>query len=77
MTAFNEVEQAELGVQFGSDKKVRGMLFADDFVGVPIQRKACRSNKWALMANVSKSAVIVFVEDAWKWGEHRLPKLSS
>ena len=32
-------------------------------------------------ANVSKSAVMVFsknsVEGGWKWGEHRLPKVSS
>ena len=38
-------------------------------------------NKWRLKANVSKSAVMVFsknsVEDGWKWGEHKLPKVSS
>ena len=27
---------------------------------------------------MSKSAVMVFsIEDRWKWGEHKLPKLSS
>ena len=29
-----EVEQAELGVQLSSGKKIGGMLFADDFVSV-------------------------------------------
>ena len=28
------VEQAKLGVQLSSGKKIGGMLFADDFVGV-------------------------------------------
>ena len=38
-------------------------------------------NKWILKANVSKSAVMVFsknsVEGGWKWGEHKLPKVSN
>ena len=38
-------------------------------------------NKWRLKVNVSKSAVMVFsknsVEDGWKWGEHKLPKMLS
>ena len=40
---LKEVEQAELGIQLSSGKTFGGMLFADDFVGVVIQRKACRS----------------------------------
>ena len=40
---LKEVEQAELGIQLSSGKTFWGMLFADDFVGVVIQRKACRS----------------------------------
>ena len=31
---LREVERADLGIQLGSGKKVGGMLFADDFVGV-------------------------------------------
>ena len=31
---LKEIEQTELGIQLSSGKKVGGMLFADDFVGV-------------------------------------------
>ena len=31
---LKEVDQAELGVQLSSGKKIGGMLFAGDFVGV-------------------------------------------
>ena len=31
---LKEVEQAELGVQLSSGKKIGGMLFADDLVGI-------------------------------------------
>ena len=31
---LKEVEQAELGVQLSSGKKIEGMLFADDLAGV-------------------------------------------
>ena len=31
---LKEVEQAELGIQLSSGKRIGGMLFADDFVGV-------------------------------------------
>ena len=39
-------------------------------------------NRWRLKANVSKSAVMIFskknsVEGRWKWGEYKLPKVSS
>ena len=40
---LKEVEQAELGIQLSSGKTFGRMLFADDFVGVSIQRKACKS----------------------------------
>ena len=40
---LKEVEQAGLGIQLSSGKIVGGMLFADDFVGLVIQRKAYRS----------------------------------
>ena len=84
------VEQAKLGVQLSSGKKIGGMLFADDFVGVSDSKESLQKlidvvhgycNKWRLKANVSKSAVMVFsknsVEGGWKWGEHKLPKVSS
>ena len=69
-----------------SGKRISGMLFADDFVGVSeseedlqklidVVYKFC--NRWRLKANVSKSAVLVFsrsiVEGNWMWGKHKLP----
>ena len=86
---LKDVEQAELGIQLSSGKRVGGMLFGDDFVGVSDSRESLQKlidvvhgycNKWRLKANVSKSAVMVFsknsVEGGWKWGEHKLPKVS-
>ena len=43
-----------------------------------LQKLAC--NKWRLIANVSKSAVMVFSRNAvgeWKWDEHALPRVSN
>ena len=69
MALLKDVEQAELGIQLSSGKRVGGMLFADDFVGVSDSRESLQKlidlvhrycNKWKLMANVSKSAVMVF-----------------
>ena len=87
---LKDVEQAELGIQLSNGKRVGGMLFADDFVGVSDSRESLQKlidvvhgycNKWRLKANVSKSAVMVFsknsVEGGWKWGEHKLPKVSN
>ena len=63
------------------------MLFDGDCVGVSDSRESLQKladmvhrycSKWRLQANVSKSAVMVFsVEGGWKWGEHKLPKVSS
>ena len=87
---MREVEKANLGILLGGGKKVGGMLFADDFVGVsgskeglqkPISVVRGYCNKWRLKANVSKSAVMVFSRDPvkgeWKWGEHALPRVSN
>ena len=76
---LKDVEQAELGIQLSSGKRVGGMLFADDFVGVSDSRESLQKlrdvvhgycNMWRLKANVSKSAVMVFsknsVEGGWK-----------
>ena len=61
------VQQAKLGVQLSSGKKITGMLFADDFVGVSESKESLQKlidvvhgycNKWRLNANVSKSAVM-------------------
>ena len=84
------LEQAKLGVQLSRGKKIGGMLFADDFVGVSDSKESLQKlidvvhgycNKWRLKANVSKSAVMVFsrnsVEGGWKWGEHKRPEVSS
>ena len=87
---LREVEKADLGIQIGGGKKVGGMLFADDFVGVSGSKEGLQKlinvvhgccNKWRLKANVRKSAVMVFsrnpVEGEWKWGEHALPRVSN
>ena len=87
---LKDVEQAELGIQLSSGKRVGGILFADDFVGVSDSRESLQKlidlvhrycNKWRLKANVSKSMVMVFsknsVEGGWKWGEHKPPNASS
>ena len=73
---LKDAEQAELGIQLSSGKRVGGMLFADDFVGVSNSRGSLQKlidvvhrycSKWGLKANVSKSAVVVFsVEGGWK-----------
>ena len=63
-----EVEKADLGIQLGGGKKVGGMLFADDFVGVSGSKEGLQKlidvvhgycNKWRLKDNVCKSAVMV------------------
>ena len=87
---LKEVENAELGVELNSGKRISGMLFADDFVGVSESRDNLQKlidivyrycNKWRLRANVSKSAVMVFsksvVRGDWMWGEHKLPNVTS
>ena len=37
---YSLLEQAELGIQLSSGKRVGGMLFADDFVGVSDSRES-------------------------------------
>ena len=84
------LREVDLGIQLGGSKKVGGMLFADDFVGVSGSKEGLQKlisvvhgycNKWRLRANVCKSAVMVFsrnpVEGEWKWGEHLLPRVSN
>ena len=76
---LKDIEQAELGIQLSSGKKVGGTLFADDFVRVSNSRESLQKlidvvhgycYKWRLKANVSKSAVMVFsknsVEGGWQ-----------
>ena len=86
---LKEVEQAGLGVELSDGSTIGGLLIADDFVGVcdseeELQRLINVAHayccKWKLRANVSKSAVVVFVkelvEESWNLGEQTLPKLS-
>ena len=40
MIMLKDVEQAGLGIQLSSGKRVGGMLFADDFVGVSDSRES-------------------------------------
>ena len=87
---LKDVEEAGLGIEISSGKRMGGMLFADDFVGVSESRESLQKlidvvyrycNRWRLKANVGKSTVMVFskdrVEGRWKWGEHELPKVSN
>ena len=80
---MKEVEKANLGIKLRSGKKVGGLLFEDDFVGVCNSTESLQSlidtdgycSRWRLRANVlSKSAVMVFCKAStsgeWKWGEH-------
>ena len=61
---MKEVDEANLGIQLSSGKKVGGLLFADDFVGVCNSAESLQSlidtiheycSRWRLRANVSKS----------------------
>ena len=63
------VEEAGLGIEISSGKRIGGMLFADDFVGVSESRESLQKlfdvvygyyNKWTLKTNVGKSALMVF-----------------
>ena len=54
---LREVEKADFGIQIGGGKKVRGMLFADNFVGVSGSNECLQKpmsvvhgycNKWRL-----------------------------
>ena len=84
---LKEVEQAELGVQLSSGKKIGGMLCTDEFVGVNDSKESLQKlidvvhrycNKWRLKANTSKSAVMVFSKKfCRRYGEHKPPKVSS
>ena len=74
---FREVEKGDPGIQLGDGKKVGGMLFADDFVGVSGSKEGLQRlisvvhgycNKWRLKANVCKSAVMVFSRNPVEWG---------
>ena len=66
---LKDVEDAGLGIEISSGKRMGGMLFADDFVGVSEKRESLQKlidvvyrycNRWRLKANVGKSAVMVF-----------------
>ena len=65
---LKKVERAIIGIQLSNGKKVGGLLFADDFVGVCNSAESLQSLidtvfPWHCIisgANVSKSAVMVF-----------------
>ena len=72
---LRKVERADLWIQLGGGKRVGGMLFDDDFVGVSGSKEGLQNLiivHWycRLKANVCKSAVMVFsrnpVEGEWK-----------
>ena len=87
---LKEVEETELGVHLSNGKRMSGLLFADDFVGVSESKENLQKlidivykfcNRWRMRANVSKSAVMVFsrniVKGDWMWGKNKLPNVSS
>ena len=83
---LKDVEEVGLGIKINNGKRIGGMWFADDFVGVSESRESLQKlidgycNRWRLKANVGRSAVMLFskdkVENRCKWGEHELPKVS-
>ena len=69
------IDRAQIGIQIKSGKKVGGLLFADDFVGITESSKNLQyltdviyefCSKWRLHANVNKSAVLVSGKDKVK-----------
>ncbi len=80
---LDEVEKAGIGITVNNDDKVRGLMLADDFVGlstnaddlVDVAEGFC--NKWRLKSNITMSAVMVFSKGATtgvlKWGDKELP----
>ena len=56
---LREVEKADLGIQLGGGKKVGGMLFADDFVGVSGSKEGLQK-LISVVHGYCKSAVMVF-----------------
>ena len=75
---MKDVEEAGLGIEISSGKRMGGMLFADDFVGVSESRESLQKlidvvygycNRWRLKANVGKSAVMVFLRRVGGSGE--------
>ena len=80
---LKDVEQAELGIQLSGDKRVGGTMFANDFVGVSKSRESPQklidgycsthvSGDCEYECSMKNS-----VQDGWKWGEHKLSKVSS
>ena len=68
---LKEVDKANLRIQFSSGKKVGGLPFADDFVGVCNSAESLQSlidtihghcSRWRLRANVSKSSVMISLQ---------------
>ena len=68
-----DVEEAGLGIEISNDKRIGGMLFVDDIVGVSESRESlqelivvCRyCNRWRLKANVGKRCSKDRVESRW------------
>ena len=65
------VEAAQQGVTMGEDT-VSGLMFANDFVGIPeapeglqkqVEKALKYTRKWRVIANVTKCAVVVCNED--------------
>ena len=63
---LKDIEEAGLGIEISSGKRMGGMLFADDFVGVSESRESLQKlidvvyrycNRWRLKANVCSDGV--------------------
>ena len=63
---LKDVEKAELGIHHGEGGRIGGMLFADDVVGLSDPKEQLQKliDVVYTLANVTKSAVIVFAKEA-------------
>ena len=91
LLSSNSTQLSQFQVEYSSaiSKKVGGLLFTDNIVGICNSAESLQSlidtvhgycTRWRLSANVSKSEVTVFSKASasgeWKWGEHMLPRVS-
>ena len=85
------MKEIESQVSSLSSLQLNGLLFADDFVGLSDSKEGLQdminaihaySKKWRFEANVTKSAVVVFMNEKtfdgkWFWGNSALPHLDN
>ena len=62
---LKEVEQVEIGIQLSSGKRVGGLLFSNDCIGVSHLNESLQK-LIGVVLNVSKNKVMIFFKDAVK-----------